>query len=196
MNYWIYGVLIGTILFLVAGGFLIYYLRRKKQNLHFAKVFKLSLSGNVFAPEFKGIYRRYQISIAPFRDSTHKNRITMRKISVKMQNPNNKFFLFEKQKEKSLPTFLNEKKTEMFSANHFEPEIKGFTNDSLMIGVILTEEIKGQIIDRMREIHRGMLYLSGEELVFLSPVFSSGELFFSLWMHQMDLLCDIKDTLQ
>lgn len=113
-----------------------------------------------------------------------------------MQNPNQKFFMMEKKGGTLSSELFAEQKADSLSVNHFEPEVSVLTNDTLMVGIILTEDIKRQILSRMNEVSQGLIYLNGEELAFMSPVFPKNKESFTLWAQQMDLLCDIKDTLQ
>ena len=194
-----YNLIIGTTLgvlftFLIVAG--AYWYSRKQQNHRFSKTFKLTPSGTVLAPIFMGIYRRYQFAISPFRDVRKKNRFTLTKVAVKMQNPNGKILILEKKGKILFPDLLTDEKAECSAVNHLEPAITGLTNDVFMLGIIFTDEIKRQIEARMKEVSCGMIYLFKEELVFLSPVFAGEGEAFSLWAQQMDLLADIKDVLQ
>lgn len=195
MNYTVLIIIILVVIVLLSVAFLLYLNWRKQQNLHFAKTFKLILSGKALAPEFEGIYRRYQFFISPYRDPALKNKNTMTKIAVKMQNPNRKFFMMEK-KGSGIGSGLFAGQPDLLGVNHFDPEVTVLTNDTLMTGVIFTEDIKRQVLSRMSELTKGLIYLNEEELVFLSPVFPNNKESFTLLAQQMDLLCDIKDTLQ
>jgi hypothetical protein len=112
-----------------------------------------------------------------------------------MQNPNKKGVFISKLDDKPFYN-LGIEISEITPLGQFDPPLQGGTNDIMMAGIMMTEDVKRQIIARFGEIPRGMLYLWGEELGFLSPVFAGKTENYEIWAKQLDVLCDMKDTLQ
>lgn len=189
-------VLVVSTMLMVVVAVLAYIFWVKRQNERFARLFKLMLSGSFGKPVFTGIYRRYQLVIRPFWDENLKNKHTFTKISIKMQNPRERFFLIQKTGKRPLPAFLAAQNAENSLVQALPATVEGFSNDLMMCSLIFTEDIKRQIDERMREVEVGAVYLLRDELVFLSPVFAGKTQSYHLWAKQMDLICDVKDAFQ
>lgn len=189
-------VLVASALLMVVAAVLAYIFWVNRQNERFARLFKLMLSGNFSKPVFTGIYRRYQLVIRPFLDESLKNKHTFTKISIKMQNPRERFFLVQKTGKRPLPAFLTVPNDENSLVQALPAAVEGFSNDLMMCSLIFTDDIKRQLDERMREIEVGAVYLLRDELVFLSPVFAGKSESYLLWAKQMDLICDVKDAFQ
>jgi hypothetical protein len=193
------GIILGLIVLIgLVAGLLIYRFWLNKENERFARLFKLTASDSHSKVTFSGIYRRYQLRISPFYDAARKNKHTMTRVSIRMQNPNKKFFYITKPpiKGKPLPSLLNDPQMEAQPILTFSAPFTGVTNDVFVTNLVLTDEIRRNIGECLNEVSQGILFLQGEELVMLSPVFPGKEVNYKIWCRQMDLLCDIKDAFQ
>jgi len=151
-----------------------------------------------YMPVMKGKYRTYQTEILPILAEGGKKVLWM-KVSLKMKNPNNKTFHIYKSTERGINDFPNELTLEMGSVSlkeNFAEPIKAFTNDLLFSGLILTPEVKQKIQALFENIPLGMLFMQGEEMSFISTYLPEKEGATLMWEQQLNILCDIKDTLQ
>jgi hypothetical protein len=196
MNTTLIIILVVVVVVLAVALFIVRMLWIRKQNEKFYRLFKLMPSGKYNGPVFTGIYRRYQLTIAPFLDERKKNKHTLTKVAIKMNNPNKRFFIISKSGKVELPSFLPFNHLEGVAIQTMPATVDSLTNDVMMCNVIFTEDIKRQIEERMREISVGAIYLVGEELGVVSTTFTGKKETYELWGKQMELICDIKDAFQ
>jgi hypothetical protein len=151
-----------------------------------------------YMPVIKGKYRTYEAEISPILAEGGKKVLWM-KVSLKMKNPNNKTFHLYKSTERGINDFPNELTLEMGSVSlkdNFAEPVKAFTNDLLFTGLVLTKEVKEKIQTLFGQIPLGMLFMQGEEMSFISTYLPEKEGAATMWEQQLNILCDIKGTLQ
>lgn len=196
MNTTIIIFLVVTLLVLLLAIFLVRMFWIRKQTEKFYRLFKLMPGGTYSAPILTGIYRRYQLTITPFWDERKKNKHTLTKVAIKMNNPNRKYFVISKTGKVELPSFLPLDKADALLVQGMPGTVECKTNDVMMCNVVFTEDIKRQIDERVRELNVCAIYLVGEELGVVSPTFTGRKDTYELWGKQMELICDIKDAFQ
>lgn len=198
---WIY------ILILVVALFPLAFVVGKMQMLRsrmatFANYLNLTLRdaplNKAYMPFISGKYRNYEAEISPILAEGGK-KVLWIKVSLKMKNPNQKAFHIYKGSERGINDFPNELTMEIGNVSlkdNFTEPVKAFTNDLFFAGIVLTNEVKSKIQTIFGEIPMGMLFMQGEEMSFISQYFAENEAATTMWEKQLNILCELKDTLQ
>lgn len=168
----------------------------------FARYLNLELISSplnkAYMPTMRGKYRNYAAEISPILAEGGK-KVLWIKVNLKMQNPNQKTFHIFRCTGRGVNDFPNELTMEMGNVSlkdNFAEPIKAFTNDLFFSGIVLTPEIKANIQTIFEDIPLGMLFMQGEEMSFISTYFPEKEGSTTMWEKQLNILCDMKDSLQ
>lgn len=191
--------------FLIGGAFVVGMLRNRKfdriENLHKSLARQLGLSISYLNQKdftLFGKYRGYKVRIEgiklPSEDRTET--LPAIKCSVQMVNPQLKCLRVEKKAESF--SYFNKLAfiPRPFNMNHNIGDwLSITTNDMMFASILLSDDLKISLFETFNPVENAILYIEGEEMVFLGLDLMEEQDRVNYYAGVLDLLADIKDDL-
>lgn len=174
--------------------------RREKQFAQLARALGLKLAYT--QPKqftFYGDYRNYPVRIEPFTYSQQKDKKQKQwgtKITLPMINPNLKILRISKSSalQPDFNSFIPH--SDLQHVQHqIVPWLDIHTNDTLFSHLVLTDDIKMDLVVNLKSIDSGIIYIMGDELGAVLPFIIRESNDPPKLGQILDILCNIKDEL-
>lgn len=174
--------------------------RREKQFVHLAQILGLRLAYT--EPRqftFYGDYRNYPVRIEPFAYGNQKDKKQRKwatKITLPMVNPNLKILRISKvsPSDSEFNSYIPHSDLQLVQ-HQIAPWLDIHTNDSLFSHLVLTDDIKMDLVVNLKSIDSGIIYIMGDELGAIVPFVISDANDPPRIGQILDILCNIKDEL-